>query len=243
MPNLPTNLVELHDGPLNRRTVAVDRAVLDRPELHHGIHQPSRGTNGILWSYAHRWPTTCPRYVITPGDHLTAEWRTITDAEAEAGEAAEADHMHWLRVLRPLPYAAGDAFYARRKAQQAGTTDPVALDTAADTAVYLARRRDGASRIMRRGDHVPDSVEFLVDVRGNLQVRLEPHRQLWFQPGPDELTVHPDGESWTPPVRYTNELLRKGILAEPPHGLITETDRKRLDQLRRVAASAAGHRG
>jgi hypothetical protein len=236
-----SHVVELVGGPLAGRFIAVDAAVLDRPEFHHGIHQPSRGTNGMLWSYAHRWPTACPRYVIT-AETNTAQWRTVTDAEYEAGEAAEADHMHWLRVLNPLPYAADEAFYARCKARQAGVTDPAALDTVGDTAVYLARRRDGAGRITRRGHSIPDVVEFVADVRGNLQVRLDPARNAWFQPGQDALTVYPADHVWVPPVRYTSELLRKGPLAEVPHGLITDDDRQRLDLLRKIAAGAAGHR-
>ncbi len=236
------SVVELEGGPLSGHTIPVLPDVLARPEFHHGIHQPSQGINGILWSYAHRWPTRCPRYVLTPGSPNTARWRGITDAEYQAGEAAEAAHMHWKRVLHPLPYALDVAFYASQRLREQGVEEDRATRFA-DDAVYLARRRDGADRIFRRGTDVPHDVDYLADVRGNLQVRVGPGREQWFQPGPDDLTIYPDGHIWVPPIRYTSEILRKGPAAAVPRGLITDADEKHLDDLRRLAVSAVGHRG
>ncbi len=234
-------VVAFRGGPLDGRIRPIYDKTYEHEGWRHGV--PSRGetgNGGVIWSYAHRWPTACPRYVLSPGDPITAEWRPITDAEFDEGQELEAQWRHWVKVLHPLSYAADAAFFARKSAERRGVTDPDMLYLAGCQAVIAMRRRYSRNALesYMKGDAVPDAVQYLCDVRGNLQVRLFDGRSQWFQPAEDSYTAYPDRHVWIPPVRYTSALLARGPLTVVAHDFITDGDRAKLDTLRNLALSS-----
>ncbi len=232
-------LVEYHGGPLDGRTLPVYSRILDEPGWRHGI--PSRGetgNGGVIWAHAHRWPVDCPRYVMTvePG-RLSAEWRGITAAEFDRGEFDEATWRAWQKVLHPFPYHGDTLFFARRAAERKGVDDPATLRLVAGQAVAAARKVLSGQDSYLAGDHIPTEVTYVCDVRGNMQVRVEPDRSKWFQPAPDAYTCYPDGYVWVPPIRYTSALLAKGPLTVVPDEWVSEVHRIKLDELRTQAVN------
>jgi hypothetical protein len=236
--------VAFRGGPLHGKIRPIYDKTFEHKGWRHGV--PSKGESGnggVIWSYAHRWPTGCPRYVLTPGDPITAEWRPITDAEFEAGEAAEAAWRHWEKVLRPFEFAGDVAFHARKTAERKGVTDPKMLRLVADNAVVAFRHFDQLRlESFLAGATIPDEVRYVGDARGNMHVRVEPGRARWFQPAPDAYTAYPDRHVWIPPIRNTSTLLAKGPLTVVSHDFITLADRVKLDALRALAVDAEAAR-
>lgn len=230
------HLVDFYDGPLDRRTRPIFEGILTNGDWHHGV--PSRnesGNGGVIWSYAHRWPIGCPRYVLTRGEPNVARWRTITREEFRAGERAEAAWRSWTKFLNPFPFAGDIALYAREAAEGKGVDDEKLLLLVASQAVAATRLREGATVNFLYGETVPEQYDYLCDVRGNLQVRLRPGRARWFQPGPDVYTDYPVSYQWIPRIRNTSELLAKGPLTVVPADRVNDIHAGRIEQLRRVA--------
>lgn len=230
------HLVDFYDGPLAGRTRPIYEGILTNSGWHHGV--PSRnesGNGGVIWSYAHRWPTGCPRYVLTPGEPNTAHWRPISREEFRAGEHAEADWRSWGKTLNPFPFAGDVALYAREAAERKGVDDDKMLLLVASQAVAATRLREGANVSFLYGETIPERYDYLCDVRGNLQVRLRPGRARWFQPGPDVYSDQPTHYQWIPRIRNTSELLAKGPLTVVPTDRINDAHTARIDRLRQVA--------
>jgi hypothetical protein len=229
-------LVDFYDGPLAGRTRPIYEGILANDGWHHGVPSKNEtGNGGVIWSYGHRWPTGCPRYVLTRGEPNTARWRPITDEEFRAGEHAEAAWRSWVKVLHPFPFAGDVALYAREAAERKGITDKKVLLLVASQAVAATRLREGASITFVFCDTIPEHYDYVCDVRGNLQVRLRPGRARWFQPGPDVYSDHPTHYQWIPRVRNTSELLAKGPLTVVPADRINAAHAVRLDGLRQAA--------
>lgn len=238
-------VVLFRDGPLDGQILPIYEKVLAEPGWRHGV--PSKGetgNGGVIWSYAHRWPVRCPRYVLTieEGKPVQAHWRTITQEESDRGEFDEATWRSWLRTLHPYPYVGGVAYFARKEAERKGLDDPKTLHIVASNAVAACRQRETGQRSFLIGDRIPDTVTYICDVRGNLHVRVQPGRSQWFQPGRDAYTCYPDRHVWIPPIRLTSALLAKGAVTVVPDESINEVDRLKLDSLRKVAVARGAAR-
>jgi hypothetical protein len=186
----------------------------------------------MYWSEASTWPADEPRYVQVGADPIVMTWRLPTDEEMDEGFQEAAQSSRLIRFFHPLTYR-HDRVHIAAKASTAPT--PAARHLEGQRTAADERRSDGfcvhdgagqlqphtepVGPLWLAGDRIPDDVEAICDIRGNLWMRWSPH--CWWQPARDSYTYYDSG--WRPPVRITSYVLRVfGPVTPVPAGWVTD---------------------